>query len=291
MGLHEHFAQLAQQAHAGQHVLGGSDPLSSAAMPLVLSQVRSGSVTSALTIDPTTGAGNIVDLTITGNPTINIGNGFNGQKMTLRLFASGADRTVILGANILEPPGVASSYLIPSGTVLTLEFEWIASRPTPGWLLTRVRNPDVADPVPGFLSARLAADNAGVASTTMTTGLSIPVVPGTYVLDGVVFYNTLGAADIKFDFTVPAGSGRYSVAGLSTAIGTVTEGDVVMLTSTIGGAAIAVGGNGNVVLAAQLAGSFVVTTAGNLVLRYAQNTANATVAKLIAGSWMRAEIL
>lgn len=163
----------AKDQPGGYPSLDANGRLDNTDMPLVLSPVRAGSVTSALTVDASTGAGNVIDLTITGNPTINISNGVNGQRLVLRLLASGADRTVTLGSAILEPPGKPSVYTIPAGTILKLELEYVGLRSTPLWWLDDVRHADGGlDPMPlGLVARRQKTSNTAASSSTTAIGV------------------------------------------------------------------------------------------------------------------------
>lgn len=104
-----------------------------------------------------------------------------------------------------------------------------------------------------------------------------------------VFYTGNGTADIQIAFTVPAGATiRWNNAGgvRNTTAGTVAF--VAAVTASGTSMAFEGGTNGTATLIGTVVNS---TTAGNLQLQFAQNTADASNTDLQANSWLSAETL
>jgi hypothetical protein len=125
-------------------------------------------------------------------------------------------------------------------------------------------------------------------------GLAFGVEAGAeYTLDGLLVYNALAAADIKFDLTGPAMTyfnvTMFGVATTMTATdATTTQGAVEAYSQgSPGNGGRGLGGNGNVNMAAQPKGSFMPSAAGTIQLQGAQLTANATASTLARGSFLR----
>lgn len=129
------------------------------------------------------------------------------------------------------------------------------------------------------------------ATTTLTADphLTIPSIPvGTYALDAYLPYDSSTTADFAIGWNLPAGATiSYTgsgIAGTSSAANAASMNQVES-TSTTGPNSGGVGvGSGAV---ARPLGSLVVTTAGTLTLKWAQNTSDATDTTLHAGAWLR----
>jgi hypothetical protein len=112
------------------------------------SELRSGTVAASLTSNAADGGNgrpaNIVDLTVTGNITINPPtNPTNGQVMRYRCVAQGAQRTVTLASGFVSSSGLTlGPYTIPQGRVLIFTIEYVGIRTTSAgvaaaaWVLT-----------------------------------------------------------------------------------------------------------------------------------------------------------
>lgn len=115
--------------------------------------------------------------------------------------------------------------------------------------------------------------------------LFLTVEPATYLLDGWLRHQSPTAADLKLDFTSPSGtSGHWTSFGLMNTA-TTTSGDLLAETLTISQTCTAGGAGSNV--AVVLKGTIVVTTAGTLQLRWAQQTATASDTTMRANSWLK----
>lgn len=118
------------------------------------------------------------------------------------------------------------------------------------------------------------------------TGMVVALpATGVFSFRGVIYYDGTTVADIKFAFTIPAGSTlRWNGLGMVT--GGTTTGDATFLTVTASDGAISYGSGGvGTVLACQIEGEITTTgTAGNLQLRAAQNTAEVSNTLIIARS-------
>ena len=100
---------------------------------------------------------------------------------------------------------------------------------------------------------------------------------GTFAFRGVVYYESSAVADIKLAFNMPA-AGTLRWNGLGPVVAGGTTGDATFSTVTAADGTISYGGGGAAaVLACQIEGEYVAGgTAGNLQLRAAQNTGEAT---------------
>jgi hypothetical protein len=133
-----------------------------------------------------------------------------------------------------------------------------------------------------------AADQSVTSSTVLVndTALVLPVVASaTYDFSCYLDYEggTLGASDLKFQWTVPSGTLRFWMGFVNTA-GTNSAGQTFTDTSVVG-----IGTNGAASLrGAQMEGSLVVgSTGGSLQLQWAQNMSSATATIVHAQSRVR----
>ena len=126
-------------------------------------------------------------------------------------------------------------------------------------------------------------------STTLQnddTLLAALVASEVVAFECAVRYNASATADMKFAFTVPAGAtlnwgmaGGYRDAALNN-VNTGSTGSGVALDISTAGA----GAEEFLLLVGTVVNS---TTAGNLQLQWAQNTANVSDAAVAAGSWLK----
>jgi lysophospholipase L1-like esterase len=173
---------IAQGYHASQHALGGADPLAPAAigaeasanrgaasgyasldaaaripaaqMPIVVSPIRAGSVSTAVTSDASSGAGNLVNLQITGDATINAPTGpTDWQVFEHHCVAVGAARNVTFGGGYVQAGAGLGPYNVPRGAVLIARSVYLGNRSspaditTPAWGLESVRISDTPFPL------------------------------------------------------------------------------------------------------------------------------------------------
>lgn len=126
----------AKGAASGYASLDAATKLPVAQMPVVLSAIRSGSFASSYTPDAA-GAGNIIDVTATGNLTINAPtNPVNGQLLRLAVLASGALRTVTFSGVAVSTGLTVGPYSVPQDQVLLAVLTYSTLRTTPAWVLT-----------------------------------------------------------------------------------------------------------------------------------------------------------
>ena len=137
------------------------------------------------------------------------------------------------------------------------------------------------------LSVIKPSDQSVTSSTTLVndSALFLPVVASaTYLFDAYLDFEgaAIGTGDLKIEWTVPAGAAlRFDLHGLNTASSsfssTFTDGVTTALGTT--GAASLRGAlmKGSLVMAA---------TAGNLQLKWAQNTSSATATIVHAQSYV-----
>jgi len=126
-----------------------------------------------------------------------------------------------------------------------------------------------------------------VPDATLTAPIVITGASSVYLFSCVVFYDSSTAADIKFAFTVPAGSLRWGGMGLATGTA-ASSGDMTSSSISTSGVALAFGGAGvGTVVWWRAEGWLSATASGNIELSYAQNAADATNTTVRAGSWLR----
>lgn len=143
------------------------------------------------------------------------------------------------------------------------------------------------------LTAYKGSDESVTSSTTLQDDDALTInaaANATYLLTGYIKYSqnlAIGAtAGIKAGFALPAsGTLEWTSHGTATLTSAV-DYDTVVTTST-GTRSMAANGAG--VMAFAPSGSLVTTTAGILVLRWAQVSSSATATIVKAGSWIRLE--
>lgn len=110
---------------------------------------------------------------------------------------------------------------------------------------------------------------------------------GWYALEGYFVYTSPGTADIKFNWTGPAGTSLFwTNFAVNTAA--LAEYNVVVEGLNAAGSARGVGGNDATTMSMQPKGVVVVSsTAGTFQLQWAQNAAVASATTMLAGSWAK----
>lgn len=197
------------------------DVLPSADMPLVSNPIRSGSVSTSLTSDASSGAGNLINLQITGDATINPpSNPTDYQELRHHCVAVGADRKVTFGAGYSPTTGIPlGPYVIPRGKVLVTRSEYIGNRATaadvaaPAWALVEARLIDTSDfggGPPGNLTPALHGalawttdpiDITGGTSMTVTGGViylfKVQLIKAATLTGAVIRIQTAGATQTQ----------------------------------------------------------------------------------------------
>jgi hypothetical protein len=141
------------------------------------------------------------------------------------------------------------------------------------------------------VTARKSA-NTSRASTTTTSAdphLSFAVLPGTYTIDGVLFYDADSAADLKLGWTAPASTtGAWWPGGSDSSNTTQAATSRWGALTDIGTNTLPVAGIGSgTVVTCRPVGTAVVTTAGTLALAWAQNASSATATVVRTNSWLQ----
>jgi len=138
-----------------------------------------------------------------------------------------------------------------------------------------------------------ATQNLTMSSTVLQNVTNMVVaLPGTvgavFTWRAKIFYASSTAADIKFAFTLPAGTTlRWGVMGLATTTA-AGSGDVNCDSTAASGTSLPIGGAGvGTVLWGRMEGSVIMgATAGNLQMQSAQQNADATQSTIVAFSNM-----
>lgn len=131
------------------------------------------------------------------------------------------------------------------------------------------------------------------ANTTLADDpdLTMILVPGTYLLDCMLFYDGAQAADLKLGWTTPSGTtGSWWPGGADsgmTALASVPRWGAV---GDVGTSTLPVGCQGaGIILACRPVGTVVITTTGTFALSWAQQTASATATIVRGQSYLRME--
>jgi hypothetical protein len=143
----------------------------------------------------------------------------------------------------------------------------------------------------GSFADRIKTGNTSRFSTTTITAdphLAIPVVPGTYRIDAVLFFDADSAADLKIGWTAPASTtGAWWPDGSDSSNTTQAATARWGALTDIGTSTLPVAGIGSgTIQACRPVGTAVVTTAGTLALAWAQNASSATATVVRANSWL-----
>lgn len=135
-----------------------------------------------------------------------------------------------------------------------------------------------------------AADQSVTSTTTLTNDSHLVaslVANATYIVDGylMLFGPTPTTGDAKIDFTTPSGATMHYTSGGVVVASPATQYEDTVNTNTT---ARAIGTNGSTDMGVALHAHVVVgSTAGNVQLRFAQNSSNGTATGFRAGSWLR----
>ncbi|GAA3230732.1 hypothetical protein GCM10017691_23950 [Pseudonocardia petroleophila] len=125
-------------AASGYASLDSVSKVPSSQMPFVENPVRTGTVSASLTSDAAATTGNMVDLTITGNVTVNPPiNPTNHQQMRYHMLASGADRTVTFGTGFIPLTGAPMAYAVPNGQILVAVIEYQVLGSSGYWVIVK----------------------------------------------------------------------------------------------------------------------------------------------------------
>ncbi|MFD4660842.1 hypothetical protein ACFWP2_35095 [Kitasatospora sp. NPDC058444] len=161
--------------------------------------------------------------------------------------------------------------------------------PYPTWTAgQRITGAQLAAMAPDIIVK--SSDTSRASTTTLAADphLLFSVVPGTYVLDGGMYYaGEYNNGNLKLDWAVPPGTAmRWSVS--APAIGGqaafASQSSVPGIPLTVG--TYGVGGAGDLT-SCQPMGHIVVTNAGTLQLRWAQAGSHTTATTIAAPSWLR----
>lgn len=142
----------------------------------------------------------------------------------------------------------------------------------------------------GVLRSVLAANTTAVNNSTalVDSGLSVSVAANkTYKLTGFIIVDSGTTPDLKYGFSGPAGATlTWITNGIIT--GTASAQTIDRSMKTIGSAPVAIGvGAGAGVVSAMPFGTLITSaTAGTFKLQFAQNTADVSDTKILAGSWI-----
>lgn len=135
-----------------------------------------------------------------------------------------------------------------------------------------------------------AADQTVTSSTTLTNDshlVAALVANATYIVDGYLMLTGPAATtgDAKIDFTIPTGATMHYTSG-----GVVASSPAVQYEDTVNANSTArtIGTNGSTDMGVALHAHVVLgSAAGNVQLRFAQNSSNGTATGFRAGSWLR----
>lgn len=140
--------------------------------PLVSNPIRSGSVTTSLTSDAASGTGNLINLQLNGDATINaLTNPTDHQVIEHHMVAVGASRTVTFAGGYVSGGYGLGPFTVPRGAVLVARSIYVGNRAnssdasTPAWVLISVGISDNAFP--------LAAIGAAPTSRLISAGTGL----------------------------------------------------------------------------------------------------------------------
>lgn len=237
----------APTTHAASHASGGSDPVTPAAIgalattakgaasgvgsltsasrqtsseiPIVRHQIRTGSVTTSVTSDAGSGAGNLVNITTNGAITVNPPtNPVDWQEFDHHFVAVGADRTVTFAGGYVTAGPSLGPWTVPRGKVLVTRSEYIGNRAT---------SADAAAPAWALVSAGVtdALTPPNLHATTHASGGTDPVTPAaigaatsghTHTAAGVGAVAQLTERAVSASVTAVSGEFVFVTAGSST---------------------------------------------------------------------------
>jgi hypothetical protein len=222
------------------------------------------------------------------------------NSLVLADVAVDAGVTSIIAGKITD----VRSYQVASGGILPVLSTAVPDHPAPGQVMyatdsdtflygttagtTKALLDSAGQGIGKFSFAIRTSDSTPMASnTTLTadTQLTIPVIANArYALDAFIQFLASSPYDIKIDWTIPAGA-TMTYAALGTGTANFTDHDASIVANNVARGAK---GNGGVAQAinsrAQLKTG---GTAGNVTLRWAQNTSGAPTTTVLEGSWVR----
>lgn len=146
---------------------------------------------------------------------------------------------------------------------------------------------DRAEAVAVPIAKRKTTDTTRNNTVTRTADpeLTVPVDPGTYVIDAMLIYNGSATADMRVELLVPSGSTLlWTPNGPHASATGVAVSSMSRATATAG--SVILGGVGADV-AANPVGTLIVTTPGDVSVSWAQSTQEASNLTVKAGSYLR----
>lgn len=139
-----------------------------------------------------------------------------------------------------------------------------------------------ATPIQAVKTANQIISNSTAFANDLQLVVPIPTINSTYAIEATIAYLSTAVADIKFQFTVPAGSG-FNFGGYGAAVGGALTGDANFAWATN----VIYGGSGSDMIA-MLQGTLIAGgTAGSLQLQWAQNTLEVSNTTVFMRSWLR----
>lgn len=143
----------------------------------------------------------------------------------------------------------------------------------------------------GSTAEKVKSGNTSRSSVTSIAAdphLTFAVVPGTYKIDAVVFYDADSAADLKLGWIAPASTtGTWWPGGSDSSNTTQAATARWGAVTDIGTGTLPVAGIGaGTVVTCRPVGTAVITTAGTLALAWAQNASSATATTVRQFSWL-----
>jgi hypothetical protein len=138
-----------------------------------------------------------------------------------------------------------------------------------------------------WVTAHKAADTDIQNDTTVNDDpdLQLAVTSGkTYLIDGLILFDTAANADFKYTFTIPGGTMDIATQVMNKGSGTSEESDHFS-TSGTDNTVLLGNANGGIIF---VRGRIVLTSSGDFKLRWAQNTSQGTDTSTLRGSWLRA---
>ncbi|WP_329215304.1 hypothetical protein OG352_06555 [Streptomyces sp. NBC_01485] len=143
----------------------------------------------------------------------------------------------------------------------------------------------------GSIVEKIKSGNTARPSVTAIAAdphLTFAVIPGTYKIDAVLFYDADSAADLKLGWTAPAGTtGTWWPGGSDSSNTTQAATTRWGAVTDIGTGTLPVAGIGaGTIVTCRPAGTAVVTTAGTLALAWAQQASSGTATTVRQFSWL-----
>lgn len=184
---------------------------------------------------------------------------------------------------------------VMDGNSAALDYHFIVERIGPGSLVAATRMPATK---PGLTLAFPGSDRRVTASADVTltqdglfttdTDLTATLQVGEYEMDGYLLYESTATADLKVGLVTPTGTtGSWTAYGAVVGTAAAAQSGSLYFTVLGPGATQPLGGvNTGTTVSALIRGRLVVTTAGTVAMRFAQNTAEVSNTIRHAGSWL-----